>query len=804
MDTLQRQIQTAQEELQRLLEQAEQPDANREALIRQATEALSNSLEELHVSQEELHEQNKQLQEAQAQLEAERRRFVSLFNFAPDGYLVTDVQGVIREANRAAAELLDVEHDRLVGMPLAFFVSYAEQIEIYDLIRRFEAGKAVRSQRWETELQHHDDAFPVSISVGPLRNRRGDVTRLLWLIRDITERERAEQALRESEQRFELFMQHLPAAVYIKDLEERIVYANQRFADILGVEPETLIGVNADRLTPRDLMDQYRQENERVLNGETLETETVFPGAEGPRHWLVYKFPLSRKGKLVLIGSVAVDITERKQAEAALRASEEKYRTLFEDALNPIFIVDEEGRYLDANAAALAFVECDRETLLEKTVWDFTVPGMEAQVQDEHAPFFASRTLETDYQIDGTVKTLLLNVVPVSSPDQRVLYGIGQDITERKRVEDALRASKRKYENLYNSIRDAILVVDTDRRIMECNPAFTELFGYTLDEIKGKRTLHLYDDREAFEELGKALREGQHRANFFVTIDYRKKSGETFPGETNVFYLREDGEIRGFIGLIRDVTERRAAQEKIQHYAAELERSNRELQQFAYVVSHDLRAPLTTVKGYLQLLQSDHQDQPKDDKKLFLDQAVDGIERMRTMINALLELARVETKKKPLAATDVEEILAWVLNTLKHVINETEAEITHDPLPTVLADDIQLTQLFQNLIANALKFRRADVPPRVHVSAERDGGMWLFSVTDNGIGIDPQQADRIFQVFQRLHTAEEYPGIGMGLPLCRRIVERHGGRIWVTSTPGEGATFKFTLPTSDKVDTQGS
>jgi light-regulated signal transduction histidine kinase (bacteriophytochrome) len=248
------------------------------------------------------------------------------------------------------------------------------------------------------------------------------------------------------------------------------------------------------------------------------------------------------------------------------------------------------------------------------------------------------------------------------------------------------------------------------------------------------------------------------------------------------------------VGSFHDITKRHQAEEKLERYATELERSNEELEQFAYVISHDLREPARMVKGYLDLLEKRYQGELGEKADMFIDHAADGAERMQEMIKALLDLSRVGTQGQDPAPTDVEAVFERTLKALRRAIEEAEAEVTHAPLPTVMADEAQLAQVFQNLIANAIKFRREDVPPRVHVSAKREGDEWVFSVADNGIGIDPDQADRIFQIFQRLHTRDEYEGTGIGLALCRRIVERHGGRIWVESEVGEGSTFRFTLP----------
>jgi PAS domain S-box-containing protein len=238
----------------------------------------------------------------------------------------------------------------------------------------------------------------------------------------------------------------------------------------------------------------------------------------------------------------------------------------------------------------------------------------------------------------------------------------------------------------------------------------------------------------------------------------------------------------------------------LEQQAQELQRSNAELQQFAYVASHDLQEPLRMITSYLQLLERRYQGQLDADADDYIGFAVDGAARMSELLRGLLAYSRVGTQGQPFEPTDTQVILEQVLANLKLAVDESEATITHDQLPTVMADPIQLAQLFQNLVGNALKFRR-DVPPKIHVHAERqahgsagEGALWLFSVRDNGIGIEPQYAERIFVIFQRLHTRDKYPGTGIGLALCKRIAERHGGRIWVESEPGNGSTFFFTIP----------
>jgi chemotaxis family two-component system sensor kinase Cph1 len=234
--------------------------------------------------------------------------------------------------------------------------------------------------------------------------------------------------------------------------------------------------------------------------------------------------------------------------------------------------------------------------------------------------------------------------------------------------------------------------------------------------------------------------------------------------------------------------------EELALLAQDLERSNAELKKFAYVASHDLQEPLNQVANYVQLLEMRYDDALDEDAKDFINFAVDGVGLMQTLIDDVLAYSKVDVKGIECALTNVEESLTQAIANLRGRIADTQAEVTYDPMPTLVADSTQLMQLFQNLLGNAIKFRRADVPPRIHIGVERTEDSWRFTVQDNGIGLDPQFGDRIFVIFQRLHTRDEYPGSGMGLAICKKIVECHRGQIWVESALGEGANFCFTLP----------
>ena len=259
-------------------------------------------------------------------------------------------------------------------------------------------------------------------------------------------------------------------------------------------------------------------------------------------------------------------------------------------------------------------------------------------------------------------------------------------------------------------------------------------------------------------------------------------------------YAEEDVSfVQSVANILAEAIERQQYQQELEELVADLEESNERLEQFAYAASHDLQEPLRMVSSYLQLLERRYGDALDEDAEEFLEFAVDGADRMRAMIQGLLQYSRIETKGDPFEPTDLDSILDEVLTDLQLRVERSDADVTSDPLPVVQGDADQLRQVFQNLLDNAMEYA-GDDPPRVHISSEKRGDEWIISVHDDGIGIEPGDADRIFEVFNRLHTHEEYDGTGIGLALCERIIERHGGDIWVESTPGEGSTFSFTLP----------
>ncbi|HTT15503.1 MAG TPA: ATP-binding protein [Thermoplasmata archaeon] len=339
-----------------------------------------------------------------------------------------------------------------------------------------------------------------------------------------------------------------------------------------------------------------------------------------------------------------------------------------------------------------------------------------------------------------------------------------------------------------------LLLVDGDRVVRYANDAITALLGFAPNELVGYPFDDLFDrdSRAILAPLFAHPRPGEPAG--VAEVRGSRKDGRAVPLQVVVQSARWQGQPVWGV-LLQDLAEREKLVVALAARGAELARSNRELEQFTYIASHDLQEPLRMVGSYTQLLQRRYGQQLDADANEFLRYAQEGASRMRDLIDDLLEYSRLGTRPGTTQRVAVDAVLRRVLANLRESIAEAHAEVTCGPMPEVEGDPTQLAQLFQNLIGNAIKFR-GDHPPHVRVTAERRGASWEFAVQDDGIGISPEYQDRIFVIFQRLHSREEYPGTGIGLAVVRKVVERHGGRVWVESSgrPGEGTTFRFTIP----------
>ncbi|WP_436348723.1 sensor histidine kinase [Natronorubrum sp. FCH18a] len=490
---------------------------------------------------------------------------------------------------------------------------------------------------------------------------------------------------------------------------------------------------------------------------------------------------------------------ERRHRERKLEQREQRYRTLAESFPNGVVTMfDTDHRCTLAAGQAFDNLPISGDEIEGQTVGEAW--GEEAATIVEPAYEDALDGEERVVEVEYADREWRIFVVPIRDEAGTVFAGMtmAQDVTEQKERERFLQDTKAQLE----AATEAGAVGTWEWHVPEdrfvAGASLARQFGLDPDEAREGVSLdHLIssiykEDREHVEAKIEDVLEscGEYETEYRVWNEDDELRWVVARGHVE---CDEDGNPVRFPGALTDITERKKNQQRLEETIEKLERSNERLEQFAYAASHDLQEPLRMVSSYLQIIERRYEDDLDDDGEEFLEFAINGADRMRDMIEALLEYSRIETRGDPLEPIDLDVVFGDVLDDLAIRIKQSDADITVDSLPQVQGDRRQIRQLFQNLLDNAITYS-GDEPPRVHVSAEQDGSEWIVSVRDEGIGIDSEHTDEVFEVFRRLHSRDEYPGSGIGLALCQRIVERHGGKIWVESEPDEGTTFMFTLP----------
>lgn len=513
------------------------------------------------------------------------------------------------------------------------------------------------------------------------------------------------------------------------------------------------------------------------------------------------------------------DVTDRKQSERALQEQAELLQLAYEAADLGIWTNDlESGEVIfDARAQAHYGFAVPRVRLMDVMmhVHPEDVGRLQREIELATSSVGVGR-FATEYRVihpDGRLHWLLVHVRIVflgEGDDRRAVvgYGTSQDITPQKLVDEQLRLRSEELARIVDMLPAAIWIADDSACTqIRGNRYANDLLNVAPDtnvsqSVGSGSPVRLRQFSEG-RELGpddlpmqKAAATGEPQVDFELHIE-RPDGGNVILLGGAVPLFDPGGSPRGAVAAFHDVTGRKRAEYELYRTVEELRRSNAELEQFAYVASHDLQEPLRALTGMVQLLQQRYKGKLDARADEYINLAVDAAGRMQGLISALLAFSRVDRYGGPIEAVDMNAVLGSALANLQVAIREANVSVTQDPLPRVAADGPQITQVFQNLIGNAIKFRSA-VAPQIHVGAVSLPEAWQFSVRDNGIGIDPEHAERIFLIFQRLHSRREYPGTGIGLALCKKIVERHGGKIWVESQPGAGATFYFTLPKRGK------
>lgn len=616
-------------------------------------------------------------------------------------------------------------------------------------------------------------------------NARGEAVRFVGTTLDITGRKRVEQELHESAEQYRLLFDRSPLPKWVIDPEtfalldvndaaiEFYGYSREEFKNIsladIRIQEEFALFRNRvkDAASSGNRFEGHMPTKHRRKNSEIAEVDV---------HYTEIRY----NRRKALIG-VIFDLTELRRADAAFRTSQRLVEAIIENAPVCIKLVDRHRNLLMMNRAGLRIIGADTlDSVKGKNFSEFVLPEHRPSFENLEQKIFQgeSGTLEFEMAgVDGRRLCLDTRAVPLYDDKGKVfaMLGITLDITEQKRAADKIAHLA----SIPEMNPDPIAELDLQGNITYVNPALARQFPDLREKGKAHPLLSQWPRIES----------GLKAGNQSVVLNEVEADGRTF--HQTVYYAREKNLIRIFHA---DITQRKQAELERERLIAELQRSNKELQQFAYAVSHDLQEPLRTVSSYVDLLSVKYKEKLDEKADKYISFAVEGAARMHELITDLLAFSRVGTQGGPFARVEMDQVVDRAIGNLRKSIKESAAAVTRDNMPEVFGDEIQLGQLLQNLVGNAVKFRKQGVEPQIHISSARRGNEWVFGVRDNGIGIDPRFYERIFTIFQRLHAKEEYRGTGVGLAISKRIVERHGGKIWVESKPGEGSSFYFTLP----------
>ncbi len=676
--------------------------------------------------------------------------------------------------------------------------------------------------------------FAVRTSDMPILTLFGIVVVIVSVIEE--SRLRTEKALRQSRDQLRIILQGINDGVTAQDKNGEILFANDAAAKLAGfASADEMIATPIEKIrTNYELFEEdgkplsYEKHPVRRVFKEGASSQLNFRWhllKEGVNRWMNFtSSPIfDQRGQVQISINILKDITEDKEAEVKLKDAHERLQTMLASINNGVIATDVEGRIELMNPMAEKLTGWTQAQALGKPFED--IVSIISEHNSELMTNPIRSVLRDATSIDVSTPSTLMGKDDVPVPigynaapikDQ---YGsmvgavmVFRDMSDRQKAEQErnkltylLAAQQKRLEiilaNVPGIVWESVIVPGSNTQRMEFVNSYAEkMLGYPREDWLTipdfGRTITYPDDIETSQ---KEALEIFQQGNMSAAIQFRciAKDGRIVPIEAHYTILTDEtGKAIGTCGLMMDISQRKADEDALKQSSLDLRRSNEQLEQFAYVASHDLQEPLRMITSYLQLLERRYKNQLDQDASEFIAYAVDGATRMKALINDLLAYSRVKTGEQNFAQFDSQKALDQAITNLQMQIKETGAEITSESLPSIVGNEAQFVQLFQNLLSNSIKFHSEDIP-QIKISAELSNNIWKFSIRDNGIGIEPQYVDRIFIIFQRLHTKDRYPGTGIGLAICKKVVEHHGGRIWAESTPGAGTTFCFTIPSTN-------
>jgi PAS domain S-box-containing protein len=627
----------------------------------------------------------------------------------------------------------------------------------------------------------------------------------------------------ESDAKYRGLLEAAPDAMVVVNQGGEIVLVNVQAERQFGYRRDELVGQKVKSIIPegfaeRLVADATRSTVEALAQQIGMGIELSGRRKDGSEFPIeIMLSPLESAGR-VLVTAAIRNISARKAAEEHLVLMESKYRGLLEAAPDAMVVVNQGGEIVLVNVQAEKQFGYRRDELIGQRVKNIIPEGFAERLIADATRSTAEALAQqigmgielSGRRNDGSEFPIEIMLSPLESADGVLVTAAIRNISARKAAEEHQVQMESRYRGLLEAAPDAMVVVIQSGEIVLVNVQAEKQVGYRRDELIGQKVKNIIPDGFAERLVADATRSTvealAQQIGMGIELSGRRKDGSEFPIEIMLSPLESPEGIL-VTAAIRNISARKKSEEdnaqlelrveertkQLANANRVLERSNIELQQFAYVASHDLQSPLRSISGFVQLLKIEYENKLDEQAADWIRRTIQATEQMQNLIRGVLAYSRVDSRSRPFMPIPFLDVFNDVVALLEPSIQDAGGQVTHGDLPVVIGDRSQFVQLMQNLIGNGLKYH-GDKSPHVHVSAERKGNEWTFSVRDNGIGIDAKYYESVFEIFKRLHDQKEYPGTGIGLAVCRRVVNRHGGRIWVESEAGLGSAFHFTLP----------
>ncbi|QCY68601.1 PAS domain S-box protein [Antarcticibacterium flavum] len=721
-------------------------------------------------------------------------RLNNMYKYSPNLIVVVGMDGYLKKVNPAFVKMFGYTEEELLNTPISQFLHPQDQASTFQRLNEVAEGRSPRNFQNRCKAKNGDWKW-ISWTPAELLEEEG-IVHVFGI--DITSLKSSNLELH----KYRNVIESSKDAIGLFTLETGEVYLNSSFQEILGYETGNLKGQEAiENMYHGDIIS--REIFPTLLAGRYWEGDLQIKNSEGEN--LDYYFSggpvFNSNNEVIALFGIHTDISERKKYEATLKNYGERINRILESITDGFFSLDSSGFVTHWNKAAEKFSGIARHQIENQNLWQVVPEARELLFFDKHQE--ALKTMEkTSYEEfhAPSKKWYEVNIYP--GVEGASVYF--KDITPRKLIENKIKIAKERYDLVAKATRESVYDWDVIKNELEWNGAYYEVYGYKRLLRKDNlsqwlENIHIEDRQSIEATLDLALESGDTKweSEYRLVKSNRKIA---YVLERGYIIRDESGKAIRMIGSLQDITElkqnERALEElnhQLQRNAKDLADSNAELEQFAYIASHDLQEPLRMVTSFLSQLQKKYDDQLDDRARQYIHFATDGAVRMRQILLDLLDYSRAGRLEYSREEVDLNDMLTNIENLYASSIKETGATILYGKLPVICAAVTPLQRVLSNLISNGIKYSHRDIPPIIKVTVKEESTCWQFSISDNGIGIDERYFEKVFILFQRLHSREDYSGTGIGLAICKKIVENHGGEIWLESKEGKGSTFHFTI-----------